>query len=78
MTEFEILKASYTATIQLDLATNVGYLESKRGNEVLHEFCKQIVENSNYCDNDKRAMKQELELLKETLNKEIEAYYQHC
>lgn len=78
MTEFEILKASYTATIQFDLATNVGYLESKRGNEVLHEFCKQIVENSNYCDNDKRTMKQELELLKETLNKEIEAYYQHC
>ena len=78
MTEFEILKASYTATIQFDLATNVGYLESKRGNEVLHEFCKQIVENSNYCDNEKRTMKQELELLKETLNKEIEAYYQHC
>ena len=57
------------------MATNVGYLESKRGNEVLHEFCKQLVENSNYCDNDKRAMKQELELLKETLNKEIEAYF---
>ena len=57
MTEFEILKASYTATIQFDLATNVGYLESKRGNEVLHEFCKQIVENSNYCDNDKRGVR---------------------
>lgn len=77
MTEFENLKASYTATIQFGLATNVGYLESKRGNEVLHEFCKQLVENSDYYDNDKRAMNQELELLKETLNKEIEAYYQH-
>lgn len=77
MTEFENLKASYAATIQFGLATNVGYLEAKRGNEFLHEFCKQFVENGNYHNNDKRTMKQELELLKETLDKEIEAYYQH-
>lgn len=77
MTEFENLKASYAATIQFSLATNVGYLEAKRGNEFLHEFCKQLVENSNYHDNDKRTMKQEFELLKVILDKEIEAYYQH-
>lgn len=75
MTEFENLKASYAATIQFGLTANAGYHEAKRGNELLHEFCKQLVENSNYYDNDKRAMKRELELLKETLDKEIEAHY---
>ena len=75
MTEFENIKASYTTTIQFCLAASAGHLESQRGNEVLHEFCKQLVENSDYCNNDKETMKQELELLKEALKEEIEIRY---
>ena len=75
MTEFENLKKNYALTIQLGLASNVGYHETKRGNDILHKFCEQLVENSNYNDNVKDAMKQELELLKEMLLKEIECHY---
>ena len=77
MTEFENLKRSYTATVQWGLAENVGYHESKRGNDILHEFCKQLVENSNYHDFEKSAMKLELELLKSAHTEEIERYYRN-
>ena len=76
MTEFDNLKSSYVVAIQFGLAANVGYQSSKHGNEMLHEFCKQLVGNSNYQDSEKMAMKQELEILKDALGKEIDAYYQ--
>lgn len=76
MTNFDILKRSYAAAIQFGLAMNVGYQASKHGNEMLHEFCKQLVDNSNYQDSEKMAMKQELEILKDAFGKEIDAYYQ--
>lgn len=75
MTEFERLKSSYIATIQFGLIANVGPDEAKSGNELLHKFCESLIDNSNYHDVDKTAMKHELELLKETLAKEIEYYY---
>lgn len=77
MTEFDNLKSTYIAIVQLGLATNVSYHESKQGNNLLHKFCENFVENSNYLDSAKTAMKQELELIKEALSKEIEAFYQH-
>lgn len=77
MTEFDNLKRNYVATIQFGLMVNAGYQASKCGNEMLHEFCKRLVENSNYQDLEKMAMKQELEILKQSLEEEIEAYYQH-
>ena len=43
---------------------------------MLHELCKHLVEDSNYQDSEKMAMKQELEILKDALGKEIDAYYQ--
>lgn len=76
MFEFDNLKNSYTAAIQFGLAANAGYQESKYGNEVLHEFCKQIVENGNYQDSEKKAMKLELEMLKKAIEEEINAHYQ--
>ena len=76
MTDFHILKRSYATAIQFGLAMNAGYQASKHGNEMLHEFCKQLVEDSNYQDSEKVAMKQELEMLKDALGKEIDAYYQ--
>ena len=40
MNEFDNLKNSYIATIQLALAMNVNYSEAKHGNELLHKFCE--------------------------------------
>ena len=76
MTDFDILKNSYAATVQFGLAMNAGYQASKHGNEMLHEFCKQLVDNSNYQDSEKMAMKRDLEILKDALEEEIDAYYQ--
>lgn len=73
--EFNNLKNSYIATVQWGLIAKIGYQESKRGNDILHKFCENFIDNSDYYDVDKTAMKQELEALKETLSKEIEAYY---
>lgn len=75
MIDFTVLKKSYITTIQFGLLRNTGYGEVKRGNEVLHRFCEYLIDNSNYSDLDKQNMKHELELLKETLSKEIEQYY---
>ena len=76
MTEFDNLKSSYAAAVQFGLAMNVGYQSSKHGNEMLHELCKQLVENSNYQASEKMAIKQELEILKDALDGEIDAFYQ--
>ena len=54
---------------------NAGYEEAKRGNDLLHKFCENCVDNSNYSDLDKQNMKQELELVKEALSQEIERYF---
>lgn len=75
MTEFENLTNSYVAAIQFGLIARVDYQEAWQGNEILHHFCERLVDNSNYCDTEKAAMKQELALIKETLAREIEHYY---
>ena len=76
MTEFDNLKSSYAAAVQFGLTMNVGYQASKQGNEMLHELCKLFVENSNYQDSEKMAMKLELEILKKAIEEEIESCYQ--
>ena len=75
MTEFDNLKRNYTLTVQLMLTTKMEYHEAKRGNEVLHKFCENLVENSLYNDMNKTAMKIELNLLKEALSEEINRFY---
>lgn len=75
MTEFEDLKNKYTLTIQLGLASNVGYAASRHGNEALLKFCETLIESSNYSELAKSHMKSELKLLKEALSTEIDAYY---
>ena len=75
MNDFINLKNSYVATIQMGLMQNTGYEEAKRGNDLLHKFCENCVDNSNYSDFDKQNMKQELELVKEALSQEIERYF---
>lgn len=59
----------------MGLMQNAGYEEAKRGNDLLHKFCENCVDNSNYSDSDKQNMKQEPELVKEALSQEIERYF---
>lgn len=75
--EFDNLKNTYITIIQLGIAADVSYQEAKLGNDLLHKFCESFVENSNYLDSVKMAMKQELELIKEALSEEIKSYYLH-
>lgn len=75
MTEFDNLKRSYIAVIQLSMAANTPCEEVKRGNDILHRFCDNLVENSCYPDDEKRRMKNEFDIVKETIAKEIEAFY---
>ena len=72
MIDFLNLKNSYIAAIQMGLLLNAGHEEAKRGNDLLHQFCENCVDNSNYSEQDKQAMKHDLKLVKEALSKEIE------
>ena len=78
MTEFDNLKRSYVMAIQCAMPMGIGYQQTRHGNDVLHKVCEMFVDGSSYSDEDKRNMKQELELLKESLSAEIEAYYRNC
>lgn len=72
MIDYLNLKNSYIAAIQMGLILNAGYEGAKRGNELLHQFCENCIDNSNYTEQDKLNMKHDLELVKETLAQEIE------
>ncbi len=72
MIDYQNLKNSYMAAIQMGLMLNAGYEEAKHGNDLLHKFCEQCIDSSNYTESDKRNMKHELELVKEALSQEID------
>ena len=72
MIDYLNLKNSYIASIQLGLILNAGYEEAKRGNDLLHKFCENCIDNSNYSEKDKQDVKRDLELVKEMLSQEIE------
>ena len=72
MIDYLNLKKSYMLALQTGLLMNAGYEEAKRGNDILHKFCENCVENSNYSEADKKDMKRDLELVKEALSQEIE------
>ena len=75
MIDYLNLKNSYIAAIQMGLILNAGYEEAKRGNALLHKFCENCVDNSNYSDLDKQNMKNDLELVKEALSQKIELHF---
>lgn len=75
MLTFKDLKSAYISTIQFGMLHGANYDNAKRGNELLNHFCKGMVDNSNYNNNDKSTMKQDLNLTKETLFIEIDNYY---
>ena len=70
MIDYLTLKNSYVAAIQMGL--ELGFPDPKQGNELLHKFCENCVDNSNYSEQDKHDMKLDLDLLKEALSQEIE------
>ena len=72
MIDYLNLKNSYIAAIQMGLMLKAGYEEAKHGNDLLHQFCENCIDNSNYSEQDKQVMKHDLELVKETLSQEIE------
>ena len=71
MIDYLNLKRSYISAVQMGLMLGTGYEEAKRGNDLLHKFCENCIDNSNYTENDKQNMKQDLELAKEALSQEI-------
>ena len=70
MIDYENLKKCYIGAFQMGL--ELGFSNPKHGNELLHKFCENLVDSSNYSESDKQKMKQDLELVKETLTREIE------
>ena len=75
MIDYLNLKNSYIAAIQMGLLLNTGYEDAKHGNDLLHQFCENCIDNSNYSDLEKFNMKRELGIVKETLSQEIELRY---
>ena len=75
MIDYLNLKNSYITAIQMGLLLNAGYEDAKHGNDFLHQFCENCIDNSNYSDLEKLNMKRELEIVKEALSQEIELRY---
>lgn len=75
MFEYQNLKDSYIRAIRFGLAADFGYNRVYEGKEVICEFCKMLVDNSDYSEADKSAMKCELDLIKEMLSREIKIRY---
>lgn len=75
MFDYNNLKYCYITTIPMGLAFNAGYEEAKRGNDLLHKFCEQCIDMSNYNEIEKQRMKLDLEIVKDMLSKEIEQYF---
>lgn len=75
MTDFENLKNSYIQTIQLALLGGVSCDELKRANELLSHFCKQLIQCSGCRPQDREKMCSQIDLVKQTLELEIEAAY---
>ena len=75
VTDFEKLKNSYVQTIQLAIVGGVSHDEAKRVNELLSHFCKQLIQCSGCRPQDREKMCSQIDLVKQTLELEIEAAY---
>ena len=72
MIDYLNLKNRYITAIRMGLMLDAGYEEAKRGNDFLHKFCENCVDNSCYSEKDKQDMKRDLEFVKAMLSQEIE------
>ena len=75
MIDYQNLRNSYIAALHMGIMMNACYEEAKRGNDILHKFCENCIDNSNYSEQDKQRMKHDLELLKEALSQEINIHF---
>ena len=75
MIDYNILKNSNIAAVQTGL--ELGFPDPKRGNDLLHDFCEKLIDNSNYSESDKQQMKNELAIVKEMLLVEIDQRLSH-
>lgn len=73
MIDYQSLKKCYIGAFQMGL--ELGFSNPKQGNELLHKFCENLVDNSDYSEQDKKGMKHDLELVKETLSQEIRHHF---
>lgn len=73
--DFDYLKRCYVSSIQFELLVGVGYEYAKRSNELLNHFCKNYVDSGYYSEQDKEAMKFELDVLKKALDAELNCRY---
>lgn len=69
--DFDCLKRSYVSSIQFGLLVGIGYEDAKKGNELLNHVCKNYVDSGYYSKQDKKAMKLELDIIREALDEEI-------
>lgn len=75
MIDYLNLKNSYIAAIHTGIMMNAGHEDAKHGNDLLHKFCENCIDKSNYSEQDKQSMKHDLELVKEAISQEIERYF---
>ena len=73
--DFDCLKRCYVSSSQFELLVGVGYEDAKRSNELLNHLCKNYVDSGYYSEQDKKAMKFELDVLKKALDAEINCRY---
>lgn len=70
MIDYTNLKNCYIAAVQMGLL--LGFPDPKQGNDLLHDFCEKLIDTSDYSEFDKQKMKNELNVVKETLSIEIQ------
>jgi len=75
MIDFENLKNSCIHAMQLALAGGVSRDDAKHANALISYFCKQLIQCSSYQPQDREEMSRQIDLVKETLELEIEAAY---
>lgn len=73
--DFDYLKRSYVSSIQFGLLVGIGYEDAKRSNELLNHLCKNYVDSGYYSEQDKEAMKFDLDMIKKALDAEINCRY---
>lgn len=73
MTEFENLKNSYISAMNVGILGRLDTASLKYGNEILSYFCKQLISDSQYSATEKENMKNQIDLLKQSIDKEIES-----
>ena len=75
MIDYLNMKKCYIAAIQVGLALNAGYEEAKHGNDLLHKFCENCVDNSLYGEADKQDMKRIWNSLRKRFPKKLKSAF---